>query len=92
MANGFKSGGRSQGKPNKITAEIRQLFTDLVSANIVTLQADLNALEPKDRIRAIIDISKFVVPTIKAIEINDNETENNTFQIEVVYRDGIKPL
>lgn len=84
MAHGFKSGGRSIGTPNKTTADFRQLFADLLYANFDTLQADLSALEPKDRIRALIDISKFVVPTIKAIEIKEQDKEDNHFTFNIV--------
>jgi len=84
MANGFKSGGRSPGTPNKTTTDFRQLFADLLYANFDTLQADLSALEPKDRVRALIDISKFVVPTIKAIEIKEDTKEDNQITIHVI--------
>jgi hypothetical protein len=84
MAHGFKSGGRSIGTPNKLTTDFRQMFSDLLYANFDTLQADLSALEPKDRIRALIDISKFVVPTIKAIEIKEDTKEDNHFTIHVI--------
>ena len=75
MANttGRKFGGRAKGTPNKITSEIREKFTLLVDNNIDRLQEDINQLEPRDRIRLLIELSKFVLPTLKATEIGNND-------------------
>lgn len=77
MANttGQKFGGRSKGTPNKTTAQIRNEFQILISNNIEVLQKDIEALEPKERIKTIIELSKFVLPTLKAVEVTENETD-----------------
>lgn len=71
MANntGKKYGGREAGTPNKITAEIREKFTLLVDNNLNRLQDDIDKLEPRDRLKMIIELSKFVLPTLKSTEI-----------------------
>lgn len=63
-----KFGGRAKGTPNKTTAELRERFTSILESNIETIQNDLNSLEPKDRIKTLLEISKFVIPTLKAVE------------------------
>jgi hypothetical protein len=63
-----KTGGRTKGTPNKATAELRERFTSLLESNFDTIQSDLNNLEPKDRIKTLLEISKFVIPTLKAVE------------------------
>jgi hypothetical protein len=63
-----KTGGRTKGTPNKATAELRERFTSLLESNFDTIQSDLNNLEPKDRIKTILEISKFVIPTLKSVE------------------------
>jgi hypothetical protein len=63
-----KTGGRAKGTPNKTTTELRERFTSLLESNIDTIQNDLNTLEPKDRIKTLLEISKFVIPTLKAVE------------------------
>jgi dsRNA-specific ribonuclease len=68
---GRKFGGRSKGTPNKATNEIRDFFRNLISSNLDTIQQDLDTLEPKDRLKVILEISKFILPTLKATEIND---------------------
>jgi len=80
MAKDYKTGGRKRGTPNKITAEIRDKFTKLLEDNFDSIQNDLNTLEPKDRIRLMFELAKFVIPTLKATEINTN-TENQLQEI-----------
>ena len=72
-----KTGGRKKGTPNKTTAEIREKYKMLISESIDTLKEDIDQLEPKDRIKAILELSKFVLPTLKATDLKiDNSDEN----------------
>lgn len=75
MANttGQKFGGRKKGTANKVTDKIRGHFEKLLSKNLNKLQTDLDALEPKDRIKAMLELAKFVIPTLKATEIDFND-------------------
>ena len=75
-----KTGGRVAGIPNKTTAEIREHYKNLVSDNLEQLDSDLKSLEPLQRLKIIIELSKFVVPTMKATELSW-ELENNNFQL-----------
>lgn len=70
-----KTGGRSKGTPNKVTAEVREHFSTLVSENMVKLQSDIDSLEPLQRVKVILDMAKFVLPTLKATEINTQADE-----------------
>ena len=80
---GFKGirnvNGRPKGAVNKTTAEIREHFQNLVANNLEQLNEDLNTLEPLQRLKIIIELSKFVVPTLKATELS-MELDNNNFQ------------
>jgi hypothetical protein len=73
MANltGQKFGGRTKGTVNKNTIEIREHYQNLVSNNLEQLDNDLKSLEPLQRLKMIIELSKFVIPTLKATELND---------------------
>jgi hypothetical protein len=66
---GNKLGGRKKGSKNKATTEIRERFRVLLDNNLDTLQDDLNSLEPKDRVRALLDLSQYVVSKLKSTEI-----------------------
>jgi hypothetical protein len=70
MAKGTKTGGRTKGTPNRTTAQIRDIFTALVSNNVEQVNNDLQSLEPLERIKVFIELSKFVLPTLKAQDIN----------------------
>jgi len=76
MALGVKTGGRTAGAVNKTTKEIREHFQNLVSDNLEQLDNDLKSLEPLQRLKMIIELSKFVVPTLKATELTTGSEDN----------------
>ncbi|MBX2960630.1 MAG: hypothetical protein KF732_11830 [Flavobacteriales bacterium] len=79
MNNGqFKKGnkGKPKGAINNTTKELREKFTLLLENNFDKLQTDIDMLEPKDRVKTLLEISKFVIPTLKATDLSlnmDNE-------------------
>lgn len=90
MATGIKTGGRSKGTLNKDTAEIRNSFQNLIENNLEQIQKDFKDLEPKDRIKAILDLAKFVIPLLKATELSTS-TENGFNPIIINLGTGINP-
>ena len=79
-----KFGGRTKGTPNKTTAELRERFTLLLETNMDRIQSDLDTLEPKDRIRTLLEISKFIIPTLKAVDNTINPIRSD-FNIKDLY-------
>ncbi len=71
--------GRKVGSFNKATISIKDNFQKLIENNLEILDADLKALSSKDRLRAIIDLAKFVVPTLKQVEQEVTNTTDLTF-------------
>lgn len=67
--------GRPKGTPNKTTAEIREAFQKLISNNLPKLEADLDELEPRDRVKFIIEFTKFVLPSLRATQVNDQREQ-----------------
>lgn len=63
--------GRPKGAQNRATAEVRKAFQDLVENNLHQLEKDLKELEPFQRINAILNLAKFILPQLKATEITD---------------------
>jgi hypothetical protein len=80
MATGIKTGGRTKGTPNKTTSEIREHYQSLITSNLDLLDSDLKALEPVQRLKMIIELSKFVLPTLKATDLTVNEVEDLGFK------------
>jgi hypothetical protein len=69
----FKEGntegrGRKKGSLNHSTLSMKDNMTKLLESNMLTLDADLRALSPKDRVNALINLAKFCIPTLKAVE------------------------
>lgn len=91
MANttGKKFGGRKKGTPNKTTEEIRESFQLLISDNLPQLQKDLKEMDSEKRVKYIIELSKFVVPTLKSTELKGGEEGMSPVVINLGR--GIKP-
>ena len=70
--------GRPKGSRNKATTEIRDKFQELIESNYEQLEKDLKSLRASERVKAIIDLAKFVLPTLKATEVD--LTSSNKFQ------------
>ncbi len=68
-------GGRKTGSKNKTTEELRNIFTDLLQNNIKTIQKDLDSLDPEERLKILLSLSKFVIPTLKATELTRGEDQ-----------------
>jgi hypothetical protein len=72
---GIRQNGRTIGSKNKTTAEIRDLFKELLERNLDTIQEDLEELEPKDRIAMLLQLSKFVIPQLRSIDFNIEKSQ-----------------
>lgn len=71
-----------EGVPNKSTNEVRKAFQLLVENNLPKMQNDLDSLEPKDRIKFMLDMAKFILPQLQSISIDDlREQEAQGFNV-----------
>jgi hypothetical protein len=80
----IKTGGRQKGTPNKNTMETREMFKQLLEQNIDSLQSDINQLEPFQRVKVLLELAKFVVPTLKAMELKETDGGDNFKPIIIV--------
>ena len=60
-----------KGVQNRTTQQVRKAFQLLIDDNLEQMQSDLDALTPRDRLRFIIDLSKFILPQLQAVSIDD---------------------
>ena len=67
--------GTRKGVPNRVNHEVRKSFQLLVENNLERLQNDLDELEPKDRIKIILEMAKFILPTLQAVSVDDLREE-----------------
>lgn len=71
-----------EGVPNRATSEVRRAFKQLVESNLPQMQSDLDSLEPKERIRFILEMAKFILPTLQAVSVDDlRENEAEGFNV-----------
>lgn len=66
---GNKLGGRKKGSVNKSSLKVRESFTQLLEDNLDQLRQDFKEVEPKERIRLFMELSKYVIPQLKSTEI-----------------------
>jgi hypothetical protein len=66
----IKSGGRSKGTPNKITADVRQALQSFIDANIHSVQSQFDELEAKDKLKFITDILPYLVPKLQPTQVS----------------------
>ncbi len=71
--------GRPKGSRNLVTREVREKFTDLLEKQLPQLEKDFQALPARDRVRMILELAKFVVPQLKAVEAQIMQAENEPF-------------
>ena len=78
-------GGRKKGSKNKVNLKVKQAFELLLNNNLETMQKDLNQLDPKDRLAFILQISNYIIPKLKAVEIEDitQDKNNNVLELSV---------
>ncbi len=77
-------GGRPVGSKNNATTEIRKKYLQLIENNFDQLEQDLQTLKASERVKAIIELSKFILPTLKATEMSlNNETKFQAIEIEL---------
>ena len=65
--------GRPKGIPNKTTTEIKEAFQMLLEDNLPTLQRDISSLEPKERVKFMLDLASFIIPKMKSVDLKDKK-------------------
>jgi hypothetical protein len=67
--------GRPKGIPNKTTTEIKEAFQMLLEDNLPTLRRDISSLEPKERVKFMLELASFIIPKMKAVDLKSIDTE-----------------
>ena len=57
-----KTGGRKSGSTNRTSTDIKSKIADLIDQQFNTITADLELLEPKERVTAYLKFLEYVVP------------------------------
>jgi hypothetical protein len=57
-----KTGGRKSGSTNRTSTDIKSKIADLIDQQFDAITADLELLEPKERVTAYLKFLEYVVP------------------------------
>lgn len=81
----INTAGRKKNVANRNTAVLKELITDTIQDNYSTFLERLNALNDKEYINAYISLLRYVLPTLKAMEVKEPIKEfPNNIQIEIL--------
>ena len=87
---GFEKGksgnplGRPKNSKNKATTKIREHFKLFLEDNLERMRDDFDSLSPEQRIKYSIEIAKFVLPTLKSVELESTLNKDAFKPIEII--------
>lgn len=67
--------GRAKGSKNKVTIEMKERIQLMFDDNFHQLQSDIDSLEPKDRVKAIMDLLPYLLQKNNNTNIQPKETQ-----------------
>ena len=82
--------GRPVGSKNKSTILVKNTIASILDDNIELFKEKLLQLNDKDFVRAYMDLAKYVIPTMKAVEVNDVSEDNVPAWIDNYNKEQLK--
>ena len=82
--------GRPVGSKNKSTILIKNTIASILDDNIELFKEKLLQLNDKDFVRAYMDLAKYIIPTMKAVEVNDVSEDNVPSWIDNYNKEQLK--
>ena len=73
--------GRKLGSKNKISADVKETIKAIVENNLPNVMSRLDEMSVKDQANTIIQLVKFIVPTMKATELAVTEVPEGKVNI-----------
>jgi len=67
--------GRPKGSVGKSNNKIREAFQMLLEDNLPTLKRDISSLEPKERVKFMLELASFIIPKMKSVDLKADKTE-----------------
>lgn len=84
---GEKTGGRQPGSGNRVNALLRTQIQDIVESQLDQLMVDLEFMKPKERADTVVQLMKFVMPTLKAVEFEDTTPKEKAAKFQFIFVD-----
>lgn len=76
---GLKTGGRSAGTPNKVTAQLRNELKEMISKELLEVPELLQGLSPVERLDYLIKLMPYCMPKVESIKGNYDENILESF-------------
>lgn len=76
-----KTGGRTKGTPNKLAYALRDKIREFSEDNFEEVIAAWHQIdEPKDKIKAYIDLCAYAIPKLQAIQMDANVSHQSDIE------------
>ena len=72
-----KTGGRQKGTLNKATANLKTTINGIVERQFETLEYDLEKMDAKDKINAVLKLIEYVLPKQRETKIDFNSLSDD---------------
>lgn len=82
--------GRPKGKPNKVTAELKDWMKELIDSNREKLEQDLMKLEPAQRWKLIEKLLGYVVPKMQSVEAKIDLNKLSDEQLDSIVNELVR--
>lgn len=81
MATGKKTGGRTKGTPNKVTAELRDRLQAIIETAVEELPDLLEQMPPEEKVKTLTALLPYVVPKLSNVEVSG--TDNGAIRVSL---------
>lgn len=71
MANGWKTGGRKAGTPNRVTNDLREALQGVLETEIGLIPKHLAELDTRDRLAVLVKLLPYVLPRVTAGPVSE---------------------
>lgn len=76
-----KTGGRKAGTPNKVKYDLRQKIREFAEDNFdEVIEAWKSIEEPKDKLKAYVDLCTYALPKLQAVQLDANIKRNSDIE------------
>jgi len=82
--------GRPVGSKNKSTILVKNTIASILDDNVELFKEKLLRLNDKDFVKAYMDLTKYVIPTMKAVEVNEVTEDNFPSWIDNCNKEQLK--
>jgi len=87
MFKGVRQNGRMKGQLNKTSCDLKKIYLQILTNNIDKIQSDLNDLEPLNRIKILIQLSEFILPKMRSVDVVAEDITNNIQPLIIDFND-----